>query len=470
MLALSLCVTAASAQQKDPRLNPPFAPLQPLSADESSSKAPGANSTGAAPDAAQTRRDSRPLSGAEQGTLGSGSGARNFLLSSFHFYAGGDTNPQSIGNNSAPTAQTTVGGELALHRQWKRYELTTQYTGDEEIYSSHPELNRSFHELAFSQKAAWSRWKMSLDDQASYSPDARATYFNFGNLPSGLGSAINTGLLNLNPFLTPNQSILTVREPRISNTVAGELDYTASARSTLTLSGSYGLLHFLDSGFIDERNFGVRTGYDYRLTPRDTVSVSYAAMLFRFDSGTSLDSHTVYLSYGRRITGRLLFEVSGGPQVTLLHGLAAGADTLTSWSLNTSIRYRLSNSDLSLSYQRGVTGGSGVLLGAQTNQVRASLTRRLSRVWSGTVDFGYARNETLAPLAATSGNVTYDSWGGGFRLTRPVGHYAEMYFAYSAQRQTVQSPGCVGAACGFVGLRQVFGIGFNFRFRPVQID
>jgi len=470
MLALSLCVSAASAQQKDRRLNPPLAPLPPLSADESSSKAAGADSTGAAPDTAQARRESRPLAGAEQRTLGLSSGARNFLLYSFNFYAGGDTNPQSFGNNSAPTAQNSVGTELAFHRLWQRYELTTQYSGNGIFYSSRPDLNTTFHDFAVSQKFAWGRWKMLVDDQASYSPDARGTNSSFGNLPSGLGGAINNGLLNLNPLHVPNQSILTVRAPRISNTVVGELDYTASPRSTLTLSGSYGLLHFLDSGFIDGSNLGFRTGYGYLLTHRDTVSLSYGATLFRFDSGISLDSHTVYLSYGRRIGGRLLFEVSGGPQVTLLHGFATGSKTLNSWSLNTSVHYRLSRSDLSLSYLRAVTGGSGVLLGAQTHQVQASLSRQLSRVWSGSVDVAYARNETLAPLAATSGNRIYDNWGGGFRLSRPVGHYAEMYFAYSAQRQTTQVPGCVGAACGLVGLRQVFGIGFNFRSRPVQID
>jgi hypothetical protein len=64
------------------------------------------------------------------------------------------------------------------------------------------------------------------------------------------------------------------------------------------------------------------------------------------------------------------------------------------------LRYKFPTTTMALSYQRFETSGSGLFAGAQSDIVRLSATRRLSRVWTGMADIGYSRNERVQPLSA----------------------------------------------------------------------
>lgn len=468
MLALLLGAPAIWAQQKDPRVNPPAPPLPAAEPAESSSKTPGGPAASAA-EPEKSKQDSRSLSSAEAWTPG-GSGARNYVLPALSIYQSGDTNP---GNQGSPEleAATTLTGELALHRLWGRNEFTGSYRGGGTLYSSSTHLNNWFQQFDFSQKFRGRRWTLLVADRAEYAQDPSGFgSFTSGGLPGGLGSAVGRQLVDLNSAVLPNQTILTTRAARLSNTILGEWQYQSSRRSTLTLTGSYGLLHFLDDGFIDGTSSYFGAGYDYLVTPYDTLAVSYRANLFRYrDFDQTTDSHAMYLTYGRRITGRLALQLGAGPQVTLLDRLGV-SETILSWSVQSSLRYRFPGSELGLTYARAVTGGAGVFLGAQTHDVGLSWSQRLSRTWESSLDFGYARNEPFQSSAAGFGDRTYDTWRGGVRLGRSVGRYTRVTLNYGVERQASQSATCVGTACGLVGLRHIFGIGFNFRFRPVNID
>ena len=112
ILALALCVPAVWAQQKDPdpRINPP---LQPH--DESSSKAPtttGPAASTAVPIAPQA--DTRPLTGAEEITLGTLSAGHTYILPSFSFTQGMDK-----ARNAGLRYHGSVHGSLAMHHEGK---------------------------------------------------------------------------------------------------------------------------------------------------------------------------------------------------------------------------------------------------------------------------------------------------------------------------------------------------------------
>jgi hypothetical protein len=460
ILVLLLCVPTAWAQQKDPRLNPPLTPLPPLNASESSSKAPAG--TGTTP-AQETRADRQPLSSIEPWAVGSAGSGRNYFVPSLSFYQGGDTNERSLGGTQEPTAVTIVGGRFALQRIWSRSEFTMDYSGSGQLYSEHPELNTSYHDFGLTQRFTGRHWALLLGNQVSYSPDSRG----------GLGGIPGSSRLSMGPMvlgsLAPNQSILTTRAPRVSNTVTAELQLSPSRRSSFTLSGSYGILRFVDSGFFGQETPSFRAGYNRQLTGRDTLAVDYDVSLFRYqDVSASTDIHAVQVVYGRRLTGRLAFQVGAGPQVMLMD-VGGVSDTRVSWSFSTSLDYRLAKNHLWVSYARGVTGGSGVLLGAKTDQVQFTWGRPVSRLWNASWSFGYARNQTL-PGAVWGSGRSFDSWGGGFQMSRTLGRYTQLYLRYDVQRQTAGGLGCPGPACGDVGMRHIFGIGFNFRFRPIEID
>ena len=153
LLALVLCVPAAWAQQKDPRLNPPAKPLPPLAQSESSSKA-AADALGAVQqdETAPPKQEQRPLSSVQELTPEVSSAARNRALISFSIYQGGDTNPRSLREGAAVESVSTVNGHMALQRLWSHYELTAEYTGGGQFYSENTDLNASHHELGITQK------------------------------------------------------------------------------------------------------------------------------------------------------------------------------------------------------------------------------------------------------------------------------------------------------------------------------
>ena len=53
-------------------------------------------------------------------------------------------------------------------------------------------------------------------------------------------------------------------------------------------------------------------------------------------------------------------------------------------------------SGVSFSYVRGLTGGSGVFLGATSNTFSGSAHHQFTRYWTGSVNGGYALNNSLA--------------------------------------------------------------------------
>lgn len=453
LFGLALCVPTAMAQKKDPRVNPPAQPIPPLGANESSSTAPADAAGLPAPSQEQ---GSSPI-GVNSFKVGSGVGGRNLLVIGFNLYQGGDTNPQSRTDESGAVALSQFGGDLAFQRIMGRSQFSADYVGSGSIYSTRSELNTSNHGLTLSLQRENRSSRFQLSNALSYSPDA------YGSPEFGLGEA--SRLVDVDRFFRPDQSIATERAARISNTVAGSTDFFLSRRSSLTFSGSFGLLRFLEEGFTDSRTISVRAGHSYQWTGRDALSVSYGVNLIRFDgTGSGLDTHTAHVSYSRRISGRLAFQVGGGPQITNLDQSFAGRDRLISTSVSTSLNYKWPRSNMGLSYSRGVTNGSGVSRGAVTDRVDFSISHPLGRIWSASWGVGYSLNQTER---ITGIDNRFNTWQANTRVGRAFGRHTNMDLTYSLQNQQCSGP---QSACGFTGFRHIFGIAFRFRLQPIELD
>lgn len=470
LLALALCVPAVQAQEREPRVSSPVAPLPPVSGNESSSL--NAVKTGEAAPVPTPRQEQTPLTSAEVWSpAGSGAG-RNFLLPSLSLYGGGDTRPEgNQGSSDELSAATTVGGQFAFQHVWARNEFLAEYRGGGTFYSAAPDRNRVYQDFQFAHKTFGRTWTFLLADTISYSPEGGGGGgLGFGQLGIGPGSVSGNPLINLNSQFLPNQSITSTDVPRVSNTILGEFQKTLGRRSALTFSGSYGVLRFLEDGAIDGNTISFRTGYNYSPTARDTIGLLYGGSLFQFlDTDRENLTHTAQVSYGRRITGRLSFQVAAGPQVTLVDTVLGTRESLVSWSADTSLRYHLTRADVRLAYTHGVTGGSGVFLGSRTDHVSVTVSRQLSRLWRGSVNFGFAHNQSLQEIALGTSGRNYNNWQGGFELSRPLGRNTRMYFRYGVQRQT-STDSCTGAGCPLFGTRHMFGLGFNFRFRAIELE
>ncbi len=461
------------AQGQDPRLNPPATPVPPVAVEKNSKGQAAAGKD--VQTAAQTSSpsESQPLAGAETFSIPASSPARSFLDSDFEFSQVGDSNAQvSPGYNDFRTA-SLVRGRFGLRRVRHRSELSAQYSGGGILYNTNSSLNETFHEFGISQRNIWGRWTLLLDDQASYLPESSFGFPGFAALNDlgGQQAINNLNLGALNPLFTPNQSVLTGRANRVSNAFVSEVDYQIGERSSLSFTGGYSFLRFLDGGFNDSKSSNFQAGYNHALTGKDTIAILYGASFLRFSGiPSAIDTHTTQLAYGRQVTGRLALQLFAGPQVSLFRGPTGNKDTRISEAFGASLRYVVGRSDFSLSYLRGITGGGGVLAGSQTDQVQGGIGRQLTRMWSGSLNGGYARNAAILTTQVLPGNPSFDTWYAGAGLRRALGRTVGIEISYNARRQTSGNSGCTVVNCAGLLWRQFFRMGIEWHPRPIGLQ
>jgi len=479
VVVLAILVSGAWAQQKDPRLNPPMQPLPPLSAGESSSKSSAGEP--AAKAAEGMKPDDRPLSGVEAFTLGTMGQGRSYFAPTLRL---------NQTTNRSPHWDTTgtFAGQLALQRLWSRYALALGYSGGGTLFATGSQPRSYADYTHMSLNITGRRWNVLLADSFAYIPESSygpggiiGVGTGFGNWIGGAvsgastgnvlpaGSIIGAGLL---PGITPSQTILNGIGRRISNAMVGQMHYAFSPRSSFTAGGSYGMLRFLDAGFVESDNYQFHTGYNYKLSAVDSLAVSYRFDMLRFHGvDRSSNNHGVSLSYGRKLTGRMALRLSGGPRVARFHNPLAGSGTRLSWSTNSALSVRFRSEDLNLSYSYGATSGSGVFYGSESHRFEGRLSRQLSRMWSGGLQFGYAHNQSVRQLNGGIVDRVVNTWHAGFGLHRPLGRDTSLYFGYNVVGQVGNNPaGCAGITCGRMPIGHLFSLGFSWSFGPYEIE
>src|SRR5713226_8562030 len=318
-----LVLLGPMAKGQDPSTGPQK-PIPPVGAEQSTSATrPGEEGTVRAQEP-KVIPDARPLAGAQNLALGAIAFNHLFLQPSFNVTTQAERFPDNSvlanGNNFQYLSYLT--GRLGLNRTSGRSELLLDYTAGGTFSNNPIQGNAAIQNLDFSDTIRWGRWSQLFGDQFSYLSESPFGFGGLGGLSflgSGLGSGLG-GVLgsspSFRPDLLPNQSILTNHAPRISNAAIVQTDYELSRSSSLTFVGSYGVMRFIDAGFQDSSNVLVQAGYNHTLSRKNSVSVHYRYNVFLFSNVSQrIDDHTVQLTYGRKVTGRLSFRIGGGPQM-----------------------------------------------------------------------------------------------------------------------------------------------------------
>ncbi len=336
----------------------------------------------------------------------------------------------------------SIGGGFALDEQWGHFHLITQYYGARLFYYPASSFSSSYHDLSFSPTLTFGRWAVRLREDLHVSPEQSFGGLDIAGAPL---PASDAALTNVTPLLEPPQTIATGWAERLDNTSLAEVDYSLSRRSTVTLSGSYGLLHFFQPGYIDGNTAQGYVGYTYRLSRRNSMAITYNYSLMSFTGTTTRTvSQLAQLSFSHTLAARWSFQVAGGPELLQLEGLGLPSGGQLTWSLTSSLNYLTHHNAYALQYFRGVTGGSGVILGAETEGVTATVSRALTRYWSGALDSGAARNTGLVASQALS---QFDYWFAGANVGRPLGRHLHFNLNYVYEQQT-QAGGCPVLSCG----------------------
>jgi len=401
--------------------------------------------------------DNRPPSGAQP--VGLGIGGSNSVNISLNANQAWDSRPPvSISSTNSWEPETTFGGELQLNLDTVKAHTRLNYDGSAIVYPNGSPSWRSYQNFGFSQDVRLGRWTLTGADTLNYTPNSPYGGYGYGLAPASGGSSSAV----LNPQYVPNQSILTPFASSYFNTVLGQVEYGLSRRSSWTANGSYGILRYPDSNLYDTNQLMASTGYNYSLTARDAIFATYNYSDFRYLAYDSIfTSQSVQLGYSRKVSGRISFQVSGGPQFTNATALGAGQKQIQ-FSGSANLVYSRGYTNLGLTYFAGTTAGSGVMTGAQTNNVQATIGHSFSHAWTSSFSVGYSNNRGLVQAQS------YDSLYVSPALRRSVTRNFGLTFNYTYQKQLTQTT-CAGLVCGDFD-RSFASVGIDYRFKPIRLE
>lgn len=460
LLSLSFGISQGAAQEQTVKPKPAARSYVPsIDADNREDVNGAQDSTEA------LKPDTRPLTGVQDATLGSPDLRHSYWLAGFQYGNTIQSNSLNQTNASDWYSNNYLVGNLSLLQEGKFSQLALNYSGGGSFSTNNAQGNAQFHQFGFSESFEWKRWQLKFLDQLAYLPESQ---FGFGGMTNlnvpGVGGALGPPLPGLGNNYVPNQGILTSAGDRYSNAFATQVNYLLSARTSITIAGSYGILRFVQSGNINGDNLTGNLGYNYSLTRSDTIGVMYRFSGYHF-SGVSqaIGDHVINLVYGRKITGRLALQVFGGPDVTTFRVPFNNTTQRAAGSAGASLSYRLSRGGISLNYNHGVNGGGGVLVGSSSDQLGASADRQLSRSWHARANFGYARNYAIT-TAAQQTVPGYNSWFLGAGVDRALGRSTTFSVGYTSWLQTLNQPGTTNTTQHQVSLE------FRWHTRPIVIE
>ncbi len=464
MLTACLCSLPAAAQQEGEDKPKPAAREYPPLFD------PNGNQEDSDQGAQTMQPDNWPVSGVQNPTLGTPAMRHSYWVPGIQYSNTAGSNSSNPGTNTGWNSTSFVTGNVSLLEAWSHSLLSANYSGGGYFSTDKVQGNGNFHQLAAAFEIDQRRWQVFFDDQFSYLP---LSSFGFGGT-SGLASPGITGSLGapqpgLQNAFVPGQSILTATGPRLSNVSAVQLTYELSARGSFTIAGVHGLLRFTNSGNLDNNTETLNAGYNYAVTRNDTLGLSYRFSAYHYPADPqALGDHVIQVVYGKKITGRLALKLMGGPEVTRFRVPVNGSRQNVSGSGTASLIYAFRQSNVTLNYTHGVSSGSGVFSGANTDQINATWGRPLTRVWYSNMNLGYARNRQI--LGGTGvPSTSFGTWLAGAGLSRPLGRSANLSGGYQAQIQDSSIGICTGPNCGSNRVVHQIFLSLQWHARPVVL-
>jgi hypothetical protein len=415
------------------------------------------------------RPDSRPLTGFQNPTTGAPELRHSFWQTGISYYNSIQSNGLSQGGGDSWNSNNYVQGNLTLLEAWNRGQLGINYTGGGYFSSDSSIGSGQNHQLGAIQEIDWERLQLTFLDQFSYLPSAAFGFGAGSNLSfpgvSGAPGSITPGF---GGGFTPSQSIYSSSGPQYSNSFGSQATYQLTRRSSVTFGGVYSILRFTNPGNVESNDAILNAGYNYGITRKDSIGIVYRFTSLHFlEQPQAIGVHSPQLSYGRKITGKLALQLSGGAEITTFRIPTNGATEHLGGSASASMTYTLKRGGIGLSYNHGVTGGSGVFVGASTDQFTLQGNRQLTRQWHGNAQFGYARNRNIVSNSAGSDSAAYDTYYASAGVDRALGRSMSFFGAYTAYFQnTSASATCVIGTCSSNYTSHQITLGLSWHTRP----
>ncbi len=469
-----LCVGIARAQEPEQPAEPnkpkPAArAMPPISEPDTPNDYNGVTDTNA-----RWQPDTTPLTGLQTLTLGNPDLRHSYWVPGFQYGATGQSNALTSNSTQDWYVTNYLGFSLSLQKGWTNSQLVLNYSGGAALTTQTGENNSTYQQFGVGQNFQWRRWQLQWNDQLSYLPQ---TAFGFGGSTSlglpGVGGPLGPSGPSSGGTTVPSQSIYAALGPRYSNSAVVQMTYQLSARQSLTASGSYGLLHFTQSGNVDTDDYIGSFGYNYAVTAKDTIGVVYRFTAYHYQGqAQALGDHTVNIAYGRKIAQRLALQLFAGPDYTTYRVPVGTSRSRTSGYFSADLKYNFQKAFLELDYVHGLGGGSGVLTGSELDQITLSANRRLTRLWTVNGSFGFGDNRSLpgSNIGTTIPGTSFKSWYLGAGVSRPIGRNVNFSLSYNASVNVPNQSGCTGTNCDASTTQHTISVFVQWHTRPFVIE
>jgi hypothetical protein len=375
---------------------------------------------------------------------------------------------------SADTAQSTsLSGNVSYANLSQNLPFSMLFSGGV-LFGNSGQGTTTFQNIAVSQGLVRGKWVLNVSDVFSYLPQSPTT---------GLSGIPGVGDLGTQPVEIPGQGssggILTYGGYRIYNALSGSIERRLTGRTSLSGTGGWSVLKFLDNNGSDTSQISGSVSADHRLDARDTISAgaSYSAYSINGDVNplnvADFRTRGLNVGYSRLLSRSLGFSASGGPQ-WVDSSNSALVPSRVNLAANVALGYSRKLIGVNVNYTRGVNGGGGVQPGGLSDSISGSVSRSLNRTWMASAQATYTRTSGLltVPLAAeqTTGTsvdgVTKTFYGGG-QLSRALGRYWSGWISYVAQNQSTTSS--IVSQNTFSGFSQTFAVGITFAPKATRL-
>jgi hypothetical protein len=477
------------------------------------------NASGPAPaatgvDTTTQMSENPPLSGLDQPSFEPGFGTRSYLAPKVELSEAVDSNGLGNFSSSNVTESTRALGSLELQKLWKLHPLDVDYVGGVDWYTGANGRVYQVHSLSATQRFLWRTGQLALRDSFSYLPEGTFGFGSFGGAGAfgggglggpggGLGGGSGTGIFT-------NGSYGSIGS-QVTNMAIADITQYLSPRSAIVLTGGYGLTDFLGkpqisgcpsnvSCYFNSQETIAQAGYNYQFSRKNQIALVYAFEELHFPSASagSLNVNLWQIQYGHRISGTWDLMLGGGPewihqsqpQEEFLGMVPTGLPCLNTsvllpcvnvkssfitGSAQASLRYRMSaRTNLSLSYLRYISSGSGFFGGAKTDTARFTVNHTFGRLWNTLLDTGFSHNSRLlgATAVAAGGAADYNYWYFGAAAHRRLGRHLGVFGSYQYNAFAFGSGGCnaSGSGCGASYGRNILLIGLNWTPQPIRLD
>jgi hypothetical protein len=343
-------------------------------------------------------------------------------------------------------------GDASYANIGRRFPFRMQYGGGYGWTWAGPSSpGNTFQSLSLSQGLNGRLWNLSATDNVSYTYETPITGY------SGSTSS-------------PDQTILALNSRILDNTATIGVGRKLNYASSLNIGGSSGQMRFIDSDGRDMNTITADAGITRRLGARDSVSGQYSFSRYSYSGLSSISgssaaqisfsqTNTAQLSLSRQWNQKISASASLGPQwVSSSNSAVIPSSTRisASASFNDTLRFGTAG----LSYSHGTMGGSGYMLGAETDNIGGNFSREFRRSLNVEVNGSYVRT------AGLTGNYATNAKYGGVQATWRLGRYFNTFACYTAAEQ---SSSVTNSATILNGLDQSLSFGIGYSPREVHL-